>query len=82
MPEVRTESFEDTLLIARDGLWDNLHAEEIVEMIRMGSLRPVVSSVADECDQRMRSGVENTRSKPDDLTFILFRLNSGDRTIG
>lgn len=70
---------KDTLLIASDGLWDNLHVEEIVEMIRKGSLRRVVSSVADRCDQRMRSGVEDTPSKPDDLTFILFRLNSRDR---
>ncbi len=73
---------KDTLLIASDGLWDNLHVEEIVGMIRKGSLRRVVSSVADECARRMRSGVEDTPSKPDDLTFILFRLNSRDRAIG
>ncbi len=72
----------DTLLIASDGLWDNLHIEEIVETIRKGSLHRVVSSVADECDQRMRNGVENVPSKPDDLTFILFRLNSRGRKIG
>lgn len=67
---------KDTLLIASDGLWDNLHLEEIVEAIRKGPLRRVVSLVADECDQRMRNGVENAPSKPDDLTFILFRLNA------
>jgi serine/threonine protein phosphatase PrpC len=67
---------KDTLLIASDGLWDNLHLEEIVEAIRKGPLHRVVSLVADKCDQRMRNGVENAPSKPDDLTFILFRLNS------
>jgi serine/threonine protein phosphatase PrpC len=63
----------DTLLIASDGLWDNLHTEEIVEVVRKGPLLVAVDSLATKCDDRMRNGGDSTPSKPDDLTFILFR---------
>lgn len=66
----------DTLLLASDGLSDNLHTEEIVARVRKGPLQEAVSTVAEECGRRMRNGAEGTPSKPDDLTFILFRLSS------
>jgi serine/threonine protein phosphatase PrpC len=64
----------DTLLLASDGLWDNLHTEEIVDKIRKGTLRRAVRTVSEECGRRMRNGAEERPSKPDDLTFIVFRL--------
>jgi serine/threonine protein phosphatase PrpC len=72
----------DTLLVASDGLWDNLHTEEIVDKVRKGGLRKAVRSVAKECGWRMVNGTEGTPSKPDDLTFILFRLYSPRRKVG
>jgi serine/threonine protein phosphatase PrpC len=72
----------DTLLVASDGLWDNLLTEEIVDKVRKGPLRKAVKTVAEECGRRMVNGGEGTPSKPDDLTFILFRLYSPRRKVG
>lgn len=72
----------DTVLLASDGLWDNLHTEEIVDKVRKGPLRKAVRTLAEECGWRMRNGAEGTPSKPDDLTFILFRLYSPRLKVG
>lgn len=64
----------DTVLLATDGLWDNMALEEIVETIRSGSLATATETLAQTCGRRMRSAASNEPSKPDDLTFILFRL--------
>ena len=63
----------DTLLVASDGLLDNLHIDEIVERIRKGPLDRAANSVAAEVLARMQAAGEDHPSKPDDLTFILFR---------
>lgn len=63
----------DTLLLASDGLFDNLLVEEIVERIRKGSLRKAAERLAADARQRMLDSKAGYPSKPDDLTFILFR---------
>ncbi len=63
----------DTLLLASDGLFDNLRTEEIVERIRKGPLKQVVRVLAEDCRRRMISPEEGQPSKPDDLTFVAFR---------
>jgi len=63
----------DTVLIASDGLFDNLHTEEIVQLMRRGPLEHSVRRVAALCIERMASGAEGRPSKPDDLTVIAFR---------
>ncbi len=63
----------DTLLLASDGLFDNLHLHEIVERIRKGPLEKVISILAEYCRDRMQGGRDGQPSKPDDLTFIAFR---------
>jgi serine/threonine protein phosphatase PrpC len=65
----------DTVLLATDGLMDNLSLEEVVEAIRTGPLFTVARRLAATCGQRMRDPSEGEPSKPDDLTFILFRLS-------
>ena len=65
----------DTLLLASDGLFDNLHIEEIVSLMRKGTLDVVVQSLAACARQRMTAPAEGQPSKPDDLTFIIFRLD-------
>ncbi|HRP63573.1 MAG TPA: serine/threonine-protein phosphatase [Phycisphaerales bacterium] len=67
------ETSRDTLLIASDGLSDNLHTHEIVELTRKGPLQRAAESLATLARQRMISQVDGEPSKPDDLTFILWR---------
>lgn len=64
----------DTLLIASDGVFDNLYVDEIVEIIRKGSLKNAAEQLVYKCNERM---LDNDPDKPghkDDLSFILFRL--------
>jgi serine/threonine protein phosphatase PrpC len=64
----------DTLLIASDGLSDNLHLPEIVEFVRKGPLALAVHELASRSKKRMDREGECEPSKPDDLTFLIFRL--------
>jgi serine/threonine protein phosphatase PrpC len=64
----------DTLVLASDGLSDNLHLPEIVESVRKGSLVLAVRELASRARERMQSGGGGEPSKPDDLTFVIFRL--------
>ena len=63
----------DTVLLATDGLSDNLHVEEIVEMARKGSLEQAASRLAATAAERMHQATDGLPSKPDDLTLLLFR---------
>lgn len=65
----------DTLLLASDGLSDNLHMQEIVECVRKGHLRDVSRELARHARERMGSEDEEHPSKPDDLTFVIFRAS-------
>ncbi|MEW4488289.1 PP2C family serine/threonine-protein phosphatase [Thalassoglobus sp. JC818] len=63
----------DTILLASDGLFDNLFAVEIVECIRKGSLEDGVHQLAEIAVKRMCSRIPNLPSKPDDLTILAYR---------
>ena len=63
----------DTVIIGSDGLFDNLHLDEIVEVARKGPLLRAAQRLAEMATQRMTQLTDNSPSKPDDLTFILFR---------
>lgn len=63
----------DTIMVASDGLMDNVHIEEIIECIRKGSMERAVTSAASLADQRMRNALPGEPSKPDDLSIIVFR---------
>jgi PPM family protein phosphatase len=63
----------DTLLVASDGLVDNLLPNEIVEFIRSGPLEGGLSAMVTEAARRMASRNGNDPSKPDDLTVIAYR---------
>jgi serine/threonine protein phosphatase PrpC len=58
----------DTVLLASDGLFDNLDAETIVDLVRAGPLERAAEALAESGYAAMERG------KPDDITFILFRL--------
>jgi protein phosphatase len=63
----------DTLLVASDGLLDNFLPAEIVERVRKGPLAKAAAALADATAVRMESGRDGQPSKPDDLTFLLWR---------
>jgi serine/threonine protein phosphatase PrpC len=63
----------DTLLLATDGLFDNLTVPEIVEAIRKGPLERIVQQLVTAALGRMREPAADHPSKPDDLTFIVYR---------
>jgi serine/threonine protein phosphatase PrpC len=63
----------DTLVIASDGLSDNLHVEEIVERVRIGTLEKCAVDLTEFAAQRMHVDDKTVPHKPDDLTVLLFR---------
>lgn len=65
----------DTVLIASDGLSDNLYVEEIVETIRMGPLDHAASRLQEKCLDRMSNKDRELPNHPDDLSFCMFRLD-------
>jgi serine/threonine protein phosphatase PrpC len=72
----------DTVLVASDGLTDNVHLDEIIEHVRKGGLLASATAVAGLARRRMRGGSEGQPSKPDDLSLILFRKPDRARIIG
>jgi serine/threonine protein phosphatase PrpC len=64
----------DTLLIASDGLADNLYLEEIVAGVRKGPLRRVTAALVERCQARMRAPEAGQPHHPDDLSVVVFRL--------
>jgi PPM family protein phosphatase len=63
----------DTLLLASDGLLDNLLPNEIVEMVRTGPLEGAVAKLIHEARRRMSDSTGGQPSKPDDITVIAYR---------
>ena len=67
----------DTLLLASDGLVDNLHPDEIVETVRKGDLLHGGQILTQLCQERMLEGGGERPSKPDDLSLVVFRPTPG-----
>jgi len=63
----------DTILLASDGLMDNVHVDEIIERIRKGPLDVAAERVIALAKRRMTGASSGQPSKPDDLSLILFR---------
>ena len=63
----------DTLVLASDGLFDNLLDGEIAELVRKGPLLASVTALAERAMQRMRRANGDESGKPDDLTVLVFR---------
>jgi serine/threonine protein phosphatase PrpC len=61
----------DTVLVASDGLFDNLVPVEIVEMIRKEPILNNLNKLVDATQARMTGQLEG--SKPDDLSVIAWR---------
>jgi len=79
-PESHTEvgarrlmSQRDTVVMGSDGLFDNLYVGEIADIVRKGPILEAAQRLAEIATQRMANVDESQPSKPDDLTFALFR---------
>jgi serine/threonine protein phosphatase PrpC len=63
----------DTVLLASDGLFDNVFADEIIEIIRRGPLGAAADRLMATAGKRMTARIGTKPSKPDDLTVVLYR---------
>lgn len=79
-PEMRLEigpqiemSSRDTLILASDGLSDNLYEDEIVELSRKGPLKKCARNLIASASKYMLEEATDRQQHPDDLTFILYR---------
>jgi serine/threonine protein phosphatase PrpC len=63
----------DTVLLASDGVFDNLGPEEIVEQVRKGPLPEAIGALIDTIDRRMTGDDPDAPSKPDDVSLIGLR---------
>jgi serine/threonine protein phosphatase PrpC len=63
----------DTVILASDGLLDNVHTAEIIERARKGPLPKAAEAVIALARRRMNGTAVEQPSKPDDLSLILFR---------
>ena len=66
----------DTVLLASDGLFDNLRIEEIVSRVRAGELAKCAEKLQLSASHRMTTPHTAQPSKPDDLSFILYRRST------
>lgn len=74
MGSQRTLAPRDTLLVASDGLSDNLLVREIADRARRGPLPDAAEALAAAARRRMYAPQEGEPSKSDDLTLLAFRL--------
>ena len=71
-PSVRLNG-RDTVLLASDGLTDNMLTHEVVEYVRAGPLDERVERLAQETRSIMTSQSPDVHGHPDDLTIVAFR---------
>ena len=71
----------DTVLVASDGLTDNVHIDETIDRVRAGKLAESAASVVDLATRRMTVAKDGQPCKPDDLSLILFRKSDRTRII-
>jgi len=63
----------DTVLLASDGLCDNMYPSEIVETIRSGPLLRRVEQLTERSRARMEAAEPGQPGHPDDLTIVAYR---------
>lgn len=63
----------DTILVATDGLTDNVQMDDIIEIVRKGPLDKALAAMTRLALHRMENESSMQPSKPDDLSVILYR---------
>lgn len=66
-------STRDRILVASDGLWDNMYQEEVVAAVRKGPLYKAAETMRGTCRSRMEKKESDMPSHADDLSFIVTR---------
>ncbi|MEM9401523.1 MAG: protein phosphatase 2C domain-containing protein [Pseudomonadota bacterium] len=69
----------DTLVVASDGLTDNLFRDEVIELARKGPLLEAREQLVGTAQERMLAPLSGCPSKPDDLSLIVFRRRRKSR---
>jgi PPM family protein phosphatase len=72
MGSVRKVSRLDGLLVASDGVLDNLLMDEIVALLKTGSARTAAAKIGALAWKRMEAQQDGKPHKPDDMTLIVF----------
>ncbi|MDJ0958947.1 MAG: serine/threonine-protein phosphatase [Arenicellales bacterium] len=75
-------STQDRILVASDGLWDNMYLEEIVDVVRKGSIYRAANFLQKTCRNRMLDKEKKLPSHADDLSFIVARSVKPAETAG
>jgi len=70
--EIELQS-HDTVIVASDGLMDNVHLDEIIDRARKGPIAAAMNKLTALALRRMAGASSAQPSKPDDLSMILFR---------
>ena len=73
MNSVLSINNDDTLLLGSDGLFDNLYKHEIAELANEEKIEKLASKLMEIATARMGYWQKSKPSKPDDLTFIVYR---------
>jgi serine/threonine protein phosphatase PrpC len=68
----RKVSSRDGLLVASDGVLDNLMLDEITAILKSGTAEKAATKIAAIAAERMRHAQDGKPHKPDDLTLIVF----------
>lgn len=68
----RKVSTRDGLLVASDGVLDNMTLDEIVGLLKSGGAATAAAKIAGVASSRMRQAQPGQPHKPDDLTLIVF----------
>ena len=63
----------DTVILASDGLWDNLYRDEVAGLVGNRSLMESANGIFRMATDRMKREPDSEFGKPDDLSFILYR---------
>ncbi|MCA9510448.1 MAG: protein phosphatase 2C domain-containing protein [Myxococcota bacterium] len=66
----------DTLLVASDGVLDNVRPSDLVELIRRGALGDAAHALAQRVAEVMEHGDREIAGHCDDATFLLYRTRS------
>lgn len=68
-----TMAVRDTLVMGSDGLFDNVSVEEMAAIVSQGPLLAASESLIGLARRRMETPATDEPSKPDDLSFVLYR---------
>jgi len=84
-PDMRIElgaplelSQRDTVVLGTDGLFDNVRVNELFDSVRARDLETAAETLAALARQRMDETRAEDPSKPDDLTFVIYRPSRVD----